>query len=444
MTRASTSTEPASEPRGRTSRRRTAEPDDNRLRFREAAQPWERIYIAFFVGIFVTAVVAVPVSLYGLEALENNLRLIGAIALTILLTIAFLFGLLFLLRRPLARRLGLPPPGILRDVYDPVVAGLEALRAAKLGEAYLEFKSAAAAGVSFYAWLTIRWWMVSTSIALIGVFATVAGTALLFRHNELLFDQNNLYVDQNRKINEQNRRLRVQNKLLYAQTEVEVRRHFAAQRAELRALQRLGAQLRRQHRQLEARTVRVRWCDRPDASCSDWRSVAWDSDACEVAGPPEDTPCAAVSTQTLREGAHRKSKVPAQDQTYARRALQVLKQIAAGTRIDSSQIEQGLDKCGAELSVGDTLAGEIHRRQELIAVLDAVLRMPDPEVDQSVLDANRLTVGELGRQLVDKQRRVLDVIAEVAGDCEDRVGRGQRRLQEAERQYEALADEVLE
>jgi hypothetical protein len=419
-----------------------ANPDPNRVRFREAAQPWERIYIAFFVGMFITAIVAVPVALYGLEALENNLRLIGAVALTMLLTVAFGFGLVFVLRRRIAAWFGLPPPGLLRDVYDPAVAGIEALRKARLDEAYLEFKSAAAAAVSFYAWLTIRWWMVSTSIALIGVFATVAGTALLFRHNELLFDQNNLYVDQNRKINEQNRRLRVQNKLLYVQTDVEVRSRFAAQRERLRELQRTAAEVRRQRSRLADKTVRVRTCG-ATGKCSEWRSVEWDADPCQSVDLPKDAECSAVGTETIRKFVENSGKW-SPDHEYAHRALEVLKYVSAATAVEGDTLEKHLDKCGVQLETSEALIEDLQRRAEIAAVVAQLLVVHEPKTDESLLGLNRVTIGELARQFRSTQSRILQTLDTVAAQCAARFEKDQRRLEEAERQHDALADEVLQ
>ncbi len=418
-----------------------AKSDLKRLRFREAAQPWERIYVAFFVGMFVTAIVAVPVALYGLEALENNLRLIGAIALTMLLTVAFGFGLVFVLRRRIAAWFGLPPPGLLRDVYDPAVAGIEALRKAKLEEAYLELKSAAAAAVSFYAWLTIRWWMVSTSIALIGVFATVAGTALLFRHNELLFDQNNLYVDQNRKINEQNRRLRVQNKLLYVQTDVEVRERFAAQRERLRELQRTAAEVGRERSRLADKTVRVRTCG-IDGKCSEWRSVEWDVDPCQALDLPKDAECSAVGTEAIRNHVENSGKW-SREHDYAHRALEVLKHVAAATTVEADTLENRLDRCGAQLSTSEALIEDLERRAEITAVVEQLLTVHD-RAEEDLLGVNRVTIGELSRQFRATQSRILECLDTVAVQCAARFEKDQRRLEEAERQHDALADEVLQ
>ncbi len=418
-------------------------PDPQRLRFREAAQPWERIYVAFFVGMFVTAIVAVPVALYGLEALENNLRLIGAVALTMLLTLAFGLGLVFVMRRRIAAWFGLPPPGLLRDVYDPAVEGIEALRRARLDEAYLEFKSAAAAAVSFYSWLTIRWWMVSTSIALIGVFATVAGTALLFRHNELLFDQNNLYVDQNRKINEQNLRLRVQNKLLYVQTDIEVRERFAIQRQRLRELQRTAAQLRRYRKRLGQTTVRVRTCGIGGDKCSEWHSVGWDTDPCQVVAVPQDVECNAVGTEAIRTHVETTGKwSPEHD--FAHRSLEVLKHVAATTTVDAKSVEQNLDRCGVQLSISEALVDDLQRRAEIATVVDQLLEVDAPSDEDSLLDLNRVTIGELSRQFQSTQSRILKTLDTVADQCAERFEKNRERLEEAERQHDALADEVLQ
>ncbi|MFC1643054.1 hypothetical protein ACFL5O_10295 [Myxococcota bacterium] len=424
----------------------TERDEKNGLRFREAAQPWERIYIGFFVGVFVTAIAAVPIAMYGLEALESNLELLGAVVLTFLLSMSFAFGLLFLLRKRLSRRLGLPPPGLLRDVYDPLVAGLEALRSGQLETAYVELKSATAAGVSFYGWMVVRWWMIRTSVALIGVFATVAGTALLFRHNELVFDQNQLIVDQNRKINEQNLRLRVQNKLLLAQTDVEVRQQFSQHRGRIHELKKLILHLQRTGADPRAQKVDVRWCEASAASCSDWTTIERNVDVCRLVTPPKDPlPCADVSTLAIRSH-QRQTGTWSPEHANAHAALQVLEHLDRSLKVDGVRLERELHTCGVDDSAVDRFTAALQKKQQLSAVVSTLLdRAADVPGNDEVAHAIReLTIGELSARLHETQAGILQELREFSKQCTLRLVDERQRLLEAEKQQEALAQEVLE
>jgi hypothetical protein len=107
-------------------------------------------------------------------------------------------------------------------------------------------------------------------------------------------------------------------------------------------------------------------------------------------------------------------------------------------------LERKLDMCGVALETSDALVNDLQRRDELTTVVTQLLRVPLASDEQSLLGAYHVTVGELGRQLRGTQSRILESLDKIANQCNSRVERDRSRLQEAERQHDALADEVLE
>ncbi len=411
-----------------------------------AAQPWERIYVAFFVGLFLSAIVCVPLAMYGLEALHDNIRVVAVVTLTTLMSVAFAFGLVFLFRKPLAKRLRLPPPGLLRDVYDPFIEGLEALRDGRSKVAYDNLRLSSAAAVSFYGWVSIRRWMVRTSLALVAVFATVAGTALLFRQNELIYDQNGLIVEQNAKINEQNRRLRVQNKLLFAQTDVDVSQQFARRDARIQELGRVIRFLNRNGKRIRD-TVDVRWCSHVNGFCTQWAAVDRGVKVCDlvVAGnaAAQQNPCVDVPLGSLREAVRSAGKwVAEQDRAHA--ALQVLAHLERSVRIGTTLLDQPLSKCGVDDvgldTVAETLAGK-ERLREVIAVLleKPEAGAPDNRI-QEVLDT--LVIGDIEHRLAAAHAGLHDAMLGFLKQCRVALVTAQERLEEERAEHLMLAEEV--
>lgn len=139
----------------------------------------------------------------GLGFLEDSAGVIAGVFLVALAMVTLIGAALFLLRRPITRRLfGIAEAqvelfaGPLAEVAEGA-ATRDAARATRSARRLIEV------AIARYAWLATRRWIVTSLVALIAAMAALAGTALLFKQNTLIEAQSTLLAEQNRRIAEQ-------------------------------------------------------------------------------------------------------------------------------------------------------------------------------------------------------------------------------------------------
>ena len=152
----------------------------------------------------------------GLGFLEDSAGVIAGVFLVALAMVTLIGAALFLLRRPITRRLfGIAEAqvelfaGPLAEVAEGA-ATRDAARATRSARRLIEV------AIARYAWLATRRWIVTSLVALIAAMAALAGTALLFKQNTLIEAQSALLAEQNRRIAEQTTLLDLQVQLAEA------------------------------------------------------------------------------------------------------------------------------------------------------------------------------------------------------------------------------------
>ncbi|NUB44485.1 pentapeptide repeat-containing protein [Fertoebacter nigrum] len=139
----------------------------------------------------------------GFGFLEDSAAVIVVVFLSALCVVTLLGMLLFILRRPLLRR-----------VFGHAETQLESFARplAKVAERAIERDPSGATDaardlvslvLARYSWVAMRRWVIASLTALIAAMAALAGTALLFKQNQLLEEQSDLLEEQNVRIQEQ-------------------------------------------------------------------------------------------------------------------------------------------------------------------------------------------------------------------------------------------------
>lgn len=139
----------------------------------------------------------------GYAVLEDSASTVVAVFLTAVFIVALFGTVVFLLRKPLLRRItGIADAQLerfatpLADVAEGAIAG-DPTRATSAARDLVRLTLAR------YAWLTTRRWLIASLTGLIAAMAALAGTALLFKQNQLLARQSELLAEQNARLGTQ-------------------------------------------------------------------------------------------------------------------------------------------------------------------------------------------------------------------------------------------------
>lgn len=148
---------------------------------------------AFFFGFAIALLVAVPISLVGLEALAENVTSLLVGTLVALLLLGVLGTLVFMFRRRLFRG----AVGDLSSVYEPLPEAVRAVKSGEMPAASEAVELAARRAVRWYGWVALRRWIVGAMVGLVAAFGALLGSVLLWEQNRLMIVQNALIEKQN-------------------------------------------------------------------------------------------------------------------------------------------------------------------------------------------------------------------------------------------------------
>lgn len=170
-------------------------------------------FLIFLLGV----VTGFPAATLGVAFfIDNAVPVFGAIVGVLVIALSII-GLILVFRKRIwaaifkrgeveAARIATPLTNVARFTAEQ-----------KLGEAALAARELVEMGISRYAWITTRRWMLATLTALVAAIAALAGAALLFQQNQLLRSQADLLAEQNQRISEQTTLLQAQIQLGEAQ-----------------------------------------------------------------------------------------------------------------------------------------------------------------------------------------------------------------------------------
>lgn len=139
----------------------------------------------------------------GYAVLQDSASLVVTVFLAALFVVGLVGSIVFLLRKPLMRRLFGLANTQLELFADPLARVAESAIDRDPTGATSAARDLVRMTLARYAWLSTRRWIIASLTGLIAAMAALAGTALLFKQNELLAIQSQLLADQNTKIEAQ-------------------------------------------------------------------------------------------------------------------------------------------------------------------------------------------------------------------------------------------------
>lgn len=139
----------------------------------------------------------------GLGFLEDSAGVVAGVFLVALVVVALSGLMLFMLRKPILRRLFGFADAQLELFAGPLTGVAEGAVARDPDRATRAARELVQLSLARYAWLATRRWIMTSLTALIAAMAALAGTALLFKQNSLIEAQAALLAQQNEKLQEQ-------------------------------------------------------------------------------------------------------------------------------------------------------------------------------------------------------------------------------------------------
>ena len=177
-------------------------------------------HLHFFLGIFVSAILAVPLYFGIIGASEEKIINAAVFGFGVMVALIFAMIVVLFLREKILRRYFrtevLEPREISQKLHNAVRGLIE-----KDSESIrVNSTELVAHAVSAYAWTNFYKWVVATTLALLLAFAAFAGTILLFEQNRKLQEHSIQLKAQTEHFAEQNVLVKSQNELLSRQSEV--------------------------------------------------------------------------------------------------------------------------------------------------------------------------------------------------------------------------------
>jgi Uncharacterized low-complexity proteins len=170
-----------------------------------------------FIGLFIGLLIGVPITLFGLDFLSDNVTTLTLF----LLTGIFIVGIATLIIAKYQDQIFNTIFGKVQTNFNSITEhGFETINSITKGDeenARRSSKKFILEASAWYSWVSLRRWMLGAGITLIAAFAGLLGSVLLFRQNNLLSEQTKLITDQNALILNQNKKIDIQSYLLESQ-----------------------------------------------------------------------------------------------------------------------------------------------------------------------------------------------------------------------------------
>ena len=162
------------------------------------------------LGFVLALVLGVPFAIWGVRYFSSRSGELSLFILAVLVAFVLLSVLFIVFGRRIFLRFGLRFGERLSSTVTPLVS---AIGSSLSGDSSAVGGAVAEVGIKFaswYSWITLRNWIISGTIALLAVFGSLVGIALLEQQNSLLEAQNSLLTTQNEFFRQQIRQQDIQ------------------------------------------------------------------------------------------------------------------------------------------------------------------------------------------------------------------------------------------